>query len=80
MTNAYSVFARTKPKNIVDRANYDTVVNLLKRSSLSSVLKIKHNVSVDKIFEVIEAIKAIDNTVGDNNAVIAAVKVETDKL
>ena len=80
MTNAYSVFARTKPKNIVDRANYDTVVNLLKRSTLSSVLKIKYNVSVDKIFEVIEAIKAIDNTVGDNDTVIAAVKVETDKL
>ena len=43
MTNAYSVFARTKPKNIVDRANYDTVVNLLKRSTLSSVLTIKNH-------------------------------------
>lgn len=57
MTDAHSVFARTKSKNIADTAAYDAVVNLLKRSTLSSILQLG-NRNIDGILEELRLDKA----------------------
>ena len=51
MTNAFTVFAKTEPNNIADNAPYHAVINLLQRSSLSSVLALGHEKSIDNLLD-----------------------------